>query len=379
MSIKKRVLFFVLALVVVLSGCSKSNDSGSDAEDKLVLGVIQSLTGSAAAYGESHDKGISIAIEEINKAGGVNGVPIEVYLEDDKSDPKAGIDSAKKLISTNKVDVIVGSSASLVTIAFSQENERSKIPLVNGYAGSPKITEQGFEYTWRVNPTDAMLDVKTIESIFEKEGPKKIAFLAENSDYGVPPIDAASEKVKELGGEVVSYEKYNRGETDFKAQLSKIKETNPDIVFTHGYYTEGSIIARQIKELGIDAQLIVNMGQGLPKFAELAGDAAEGVIFPTSWFPALTDEESQNFTKAYIEKYKEEPAAFEAGAYVAIKTVVEAVNKGGGATPEKIQEGLKQLNGFNVLYGELNFDENRQNDLTVLLANFKDGKIVEFK
>lgn len=376
---KKRFLVLILSVLVVLAGCSSSNNSTTSGADPLVIGVIQSLTGSAAAYGESHNKGVNLAIDQINAAGGVNGVPIEVHFEDDKSDPKAGIDSAKKLISTNKVDVIVGSPASLVTIAFSQENEKSKVPLVNGYAGSPKITEQGFEYTWRVNPTDKMLDVKTIETLFEKDGPKKVAFLAENSDYGVPPIDAAAEKVKELGGEVVAYEKYNRGETDFKAQLSKIKAGNPDLVFTHGYYTEGSIIARQIDELGIDATLIVNMGQGVPKFAELAGASGDGVIFPTFWFPALTDEESKKFTAAYTEKYNEEPAAFEASAYVAMKTVVEAAIKGGGTTSEQIQEGLKQLNGTDALIGKLNFDENRQNDVEVLLATFSNGEIVEYE
>src|SRR5690606_25983754 len=143
-------------------------------------------------------------------------------------------------------------------------------------------------------------------------------------------------------------EEYNRGETDFKAQLSNIKETNPEVIFVHGYYTEGSIIARQIKELGIDAVLIVNMGQGVPKFVELAGEAANGAVFPTTWLPGLDNEKSRRFEEAFKAKYKHEPGAFEAGTYDAIYTVVEAAKRGGGSEPEQIQEGLSKLEGFEI-------------------------------
>jgi branched-chain amino acid transport system substrate-binding protein len=373
----------VVALSVAIAGCNKSSNtpnsatsSGGSGKEALRIGVIQSATGGAAAYGDAHTKGTQLAFEEINKAGGVNGMPLQVFIEDDKSDPATGINDAKKLISQDKVNAIVGSDASLVTIAFSKENEKSKVPLVNGMAGSPTITEQGYKYTWRINVTDSQLDVKTIEHYMTKLGKKKFAFLAENSDYGKPPTKAAVEKIKELGGEVLAYEEYNRGETDFKAQLTNIKNTNPEVVFLHGYYTEGSIIARQIKELGIKSDLIINMGQGVPKYVELAGAAAEGAVFPTTWVPGLTDERSKKFEAAFRAKFNAEPGAFEAGSYEAVYTVIEAVKKGGGVSSEQIQTGLKQLSGFNTLLGKMKFNEKNQNDGEVRFATFKGGKIV---
>ena len=352
--------------------------TGAANADALKIGIIESISGPAAAYGDNHRKGTRLAIEEINKAGGFNGEPIEVHAEDDRSDPAAGINAAKKLIAQQKVDAIVGSSASLVTIAFTKENERYKVPAVNGQAGSPTVTEQGYKYTWRVNMTDAQLNEKAVEYFVQQKKTNKFAFLVENSDYGKPPTKAAADRAKAIGADVTAYEEYNRGETDFKAQLSKIKNTAPEVIFVHGYYTEGSIIARQIKELGIDARLIVNMGQGVPKFVELAGAASNGAVFPTTWITGLDNEKSRKFEEAFKAKYNHEPGAFEAGTYDSIYTVVEAAKRGGGSDPKQIQEGLKKLEGFEILLGKISFNEKNQNSGEVRLATFSDGKIVPF-
>ena len=366
-----------IAAAVTLAGCGQKEEAAAAAGGTpLRLGIIESITGAAASYGDAHNKGTRLAIDEINKAGGVNGLPIEVHAEDDKSDPATGINAAKKLITQRKVDAIVGSDASLVTIAFSKENEKYKVPLVNGMAGSPTITEQGFKYTWRIKITDNQLDTKAIEYYIQDKKAHKIAFLAENSDYGKPPTKAAADRARELGAEVVAYEEYNRGETDFKAQLTNIRDQAPDVLFVHGYYTEGSIIARQIRELGIKTQLIVNEGQGVAKFQELAGDAAEGAVFPTTWLPGLSDERSKQFETAYRARYNTEPGAFAAGSYEAVYTVVEAARKGGGTSAEQIQAGLAQLQGFDTLLGPVHFDQKNQNDGAIKLAHFHDGKIV---
>ncbi|WP_322998479.1 ABC transporter substrate-binding protein [Castellaniella sp.] len=351
-----------------------ADDQVPDAQE-LRIGFIESITGPAASYGEEHTQGTQLAIEEINKAGGYNGHPVVALREDDKSDPASSITSAKKLITQKKVDAIVGSSASLVTIAFSKEDERYKVPLVNGMAGSPKVTEQGYKYTWRIKITDQQTDTKAVEYFIKHKGAKTIGFLVENSDYGKPPTKGAAERAKELGAQVVAYEEYNRGDIDFKAQLSKIREHQPDLLFIHGYYTEGSIIARQIHDLGIKSQVIVNEGQGLPKFAELAGKAANGVVFPTTWLVGLPDARSQQFEKAYEAKWGQKPGAFAAGSYEAVYTVLEAAKRGDGATRAQIQAGLSKLDGFDTLLGPIHFDVKNQNDGEVRLAHFKEDKI----
>ncbi|CAM3774805.1 amino acid/amide ABC transporter substrate-binding protein (HAAT family) [Kerstersia gyiorum] len=375
-------------LAVGLSACNRNdtqasqptaNTSGTAGADSspqaMRLGFIESITGPGAAYGEAHYKGTRLAIDLINAEGGVNGQAIEIFAEDDKSDPTAGINAAKKLISQRNVDVIAGSSASLVTIAFSRENEKSKIPLVVGVAGSPTITNQGYGYVWRVNVTDNQLDAKAMEHFFTEHGKRRFAFLAENSDYGKPPTKGAADLIRSLGGEVVAYEEYNRGETDFKAQLTNIRKQNPDVLLVHGYYTEGSIIARQVKELGIEGQLVVNMGQGVPKFAELAGNAAEGVIFPTNW-AAGSDPRHAAFEAAFKQKYGTEASAFDAAAFAAVEAIVEAARRGGGNRAADIQKGLAMLDGSETLLGPIQWDSNNQNDGKVLLARFENGQIV---
>jgi branched-chain amino acid transport system substrate-binding protein len=343
--------------------------------EPLKIGIIESFSGAAAAYGEEHHRGTQLALEEINQAGGFNGQPVQAFVEDDRSDPAAGINAAKKLIGQRKVSAIVGSDASLVTIAFSKENEKAKVPMVNGQAGSPVVTEQGYKYVWRVNVTDLQLDTKAVAQ-YLKMGKKKFAFLVENSDYGKPPTKAASDTIKAGGGEVTAYEQYNRGEADFKAQLTNIKNTHPDVLFVHGYYTEGSIIARQIKELGITAQVVVNMGQGVPKFAELAGPAAEGIVFPTHWLAGLPDERSKRFEAAFQAKYKAQPDGYEASTYVAVYTVLEAAKQGGGSSAANVQAGLLKLKNFDTVIGVIKFDAKNQNDGVVRFATFKNGKIV---
>lgn len=372
---KKLGVLSLAALVAVsIAACG---DKQSVQSSGLKLGIIESLTGPASAYGEAHNKGTRLAVEMINKQGGVNGKPIEVFAEDDKSDPATGINSAKKLLSQKNVDVIAGSPASLVTIAFSKENEKAKVPLVVGVAGSPTITNQNFSYVWRVNVTDNQLDVKMVDYFIKEKGMKRFAFFAENSDYGKPPTKAAAEEVKKLGGEVVAYEEYNRGETDFKAQLTNIRNAKADVLLVHGYYTEGSIIARQKLELGINSQFLVNMGQGVPKFAELAGAAAsDGVVYPTNWISGLPGDNQLQFKKAFKEKYGTDASAFDAAAYSAIETIAKAAKLGGGNSAAEIQKGMGMLSGTETLLGPLAFDANRQNDGIVHLAKFKNGKIV---
>ncbi|MCI1229720.1 ABC transporter substrate-binding protein, partial [Kerstersia gyiorum] len=258
---------------------------------------------------------------------------------------------------------------------FSRENEKSKIPLVVGVAGSPTITNQGYGYVWRVNVTDNQLDAKAMEHFFTEHGKRRFAFLAENSDYGKPPTKGAADLIRSLGGEVVAYEEYNRGETDFKAQLTNIRKQNPDVLLVHGYYTEGSIIARQVKELGIEGQLVVNMGQGVPKFAELAGNAAEGVIFPTNW-AAGSDPRHAAFEAAFKQKYGTEASAFDAAAFAAVEAIVEAARRGGGNRAADIQKGLAMLDGSETLLGPIQWDSHNQNDGKVLLARFENGQIV---
>ncbi|SUV86668.1 binding-protein-dependent transport protein [Bordetella pertussis] len=365
-----------IAATVALAGCGQKEEQAAAGATPLRIGIIESVTGPAASYGDAHNKGTRLAVEEINKAGGFNGVPLEVHGEDDKSDPATSINAAKKLITQRKVDAIVGSAASLVTIAFSKENEKYKVPLVNGMAGSPIITEQGFQYTWRIKITDNQLDTKAIEHYVQNKNARKVAFLAENSDYGKPPTKAAADRARELGAEVVAYEEYNRGETDFKAQLTNIRDRAPDVLFVHGYYTEGSIIARQIRELGLKTAAHRQRGPGRAQVPGAGWRRGRGRRVPHH-LAAGPERRALQAVRDRLPGTLQQPCPARSTpvSYEAVYTVVEAARKGGGTKPEQIQAGLAQLQGFETLLGPVRFDKKNQNDGSIRLARFNNGKI----
>ena len=348
---------------------------GQDKDRSMKLGLIWSDTGPAAAFGKLHHDGTMLAIDEINESGGILGHPIEPYHLDDRTDPTVGIDAAKRLIARNKVDAIIGSSASLVTIAFARVNEENKVPLINAMAGSPKVTGQGFKYSWRILGNANQETEQLAELLLKNPKFRRFACIAENSDYGIGPANAFADRVRKLGGEVTAFELENRGDNDFKPQLSKIKASNPDVIFIQTYYIEAGIIARQARELGIKAQFSLCSGLGFPEFSKLAGDAAAGALYVSNWSPLFTDDKSVKFRESFKKKWGYVPSSgMEAVCYDTVHVVAEAARLGGGVGRQHIQDGLGKLNAedFKILLGTVNFDENNQNRVQIHLGVFKE-------
>ena len=346
------------------------------AQESIRLGTIQPLTGGGSLFGLLLKDGLTMAFEEVNAKGGVNGKKIELTIYDSTTKPSVAISLAQRLIYQDKIPLILGSGSSLDNIAMMDLTEREKFPLLIPSATSPKITTMGAKWVWRTSLTDA-LSAKTLGKLVEKKSTwNKVAFLHENTEYGKPPIEILKGIVEKLKGkQIVAHEVYNKGDTDVSAQLSKIKKADPDVLFTWGYYTEGALIARQARQIGLRAQLFGNQGLDFPEYIQLAGKASEGVLIIESTSSATNpNPKIQDFRKRFETKFKRDcqHTAVDAydGAMIAARVLKEA-----GTNAEDIKKALNTMI-FQGIAEEIKFDSTGQAMKGLLVFKVVNG---EFK
>lgn len=349
------VALVILSLVVVLvGGCAQGKPKSYK------IGIFSPTTGFAAADGTSALHGAELAVKYINDRGGVKGVPLELVHYDDAAKPDQAVNVAHKLIEQDKVIAAVSGSYSGATRAASPVFQEAGIPMISAYAIHPEITKTG-DKIWRVG-TLAVVEGRVGGALaVDKLGAKRIALLTIDNDFGVSLAESFKEYVTAKGAEIVFEEKYPLGEKEFRPILNRIKEANPDVVYASGYYNEAANIVRQAKEVGLNATIIGQEGYDSPKFLELAGDAAEGVIITTD----LNRDSDREITKWFINTYKEtygiDADMVGASAFDAVMVLAYALEKG-GTQPDQIVKALGELQNFEkVATGPfLRFTEGRE-------------------
>ncbi len=340
-------IVLVISLIITLIGCGKRE------EERIKIGAILPLTGEGAIYGERTKRGMDLALEEINREGGIGGKKLEIIYEDDRLEPKDGVNAIQKLATVDKVPIVIGPVSSGVVLAVAPIANRTKTVVLSTYASNYKITEAG-DYIFRIYPSDAfqgVLDAK----LAHKMGFRKAAILYVNSDYGVGLRNVFSRTFQELGGRIVAEEAFEAGKTDFRAQLAKIKAARPDVVFMPGNAKEMATILLQAKQLHLDKQFIATDSFLADTIIGIAGDAAEGVVFTT--LAENKDENYQKFAKAFRERYNADGGLLESLGYDAVKLVAEVI-KGGATTGEQIKDALYRIRDFPGAAGKITFDAN---------------------
>lgn len=333
------VALVILSLVIVLAGgCAQGKPKSYK------IGIFSPTTGFAAADGTSALHGAELAVKYINDHGGINGVPLELVHYDDAAKPDQAVNVAHKLIEQDKVVAAVSGSYSGATRAAAPVFQDAGIPMISAYAIHPDITKTG-DKIWRVG-TLAVVEGKVGGALaVDKLGAKRIAILTIDNDFGTSLAKAFKEYVTGKGAEIVFEEKYPLGEKEFRPILNRIKEANPDVVYASGYYNEAANIVRQAKEVGLTAKIIGQEGYDSPKFLELAGDAAEGVIITTD----LNRDSTREITKWFIETYKKtyniDADMVGASTFDAVMVLGYAMKKG-GTKPEQIVKALGELKNF---------------------------------
>lgn len=317
-----------LALMNMLSGCkTQTTNTGGAAASELIIGEYASLTGDTATFGDSTHKGIVLAIEEANKAGGVSGKNIKLVTEDDASKADQATTVVTKLITQDKVVAVLGEVASTRSMRGGAVCQQYSVPMVSPSSTNPKVTSVG-SYVFRVCFVDDFQGA--VDAHFaHDQGYKKVAVFKDiKSDYSVGFAEVFSKEFTKLGGAVTAVQTYQGGDTDFKAQLSNLKEGKPDAVLVPGYYTEMGTIARQAKEVGLNVPLIGGDGWDSPKLVEGAGSNLEGCFFADHYFSTqLKDASTQSFIEAFKAKYGADPDALAALGYDAAKVLIDAAKR----------------------------------------------------
>ena len=299
--------------------------SGAHAGD-IKIGAAESLTGGAAQYGNSIRNALVLATDEINAAGGVNGNKLQLIVEDDQTKKEEGINVFKKLIFQDKVLMVFGPTLSNVALAAHPTAQAAHTVALGTSTTVDGITDPG-EYIFRNALTEAAAIPVTMRVAKEKLGLKKVAVLYGNNDaLSKGGYDVFKKALADLHVPVTTTETFSTGDVDFKAQLTKIKGTNPDAVVLSALIAEGGPIVAQARQLGITVPFIGGNGMNSPKLFDLApGNASDNVWVGSAWSLDNATPENTQFIAAYKARYNATPDQFAAQAYDAIHIVAAAL------------------------------------------------------
>ena len=377
----KRNKFSIITIIVVLSiistfiGCSGAS-SGSSSNIK--IGTFGPYTGDAATDGISSRNGAQLAVDQINKNGGVNSKQISLVALDDQATAPQAMSVVQKLIQQEKVTAIVSGSYSTPTKTVAPVVQTQKIPMVVAYAVNPDITKGG-KYVFRTIYSGPTQGNAMANYAVQEKGLKKIAVLYVNNDYGNSNITGFTDQVNKLSGKVVISRNFVEGTKDFKALLTAVKQTNPDAIYIASYYNEGSQLVSQAKQLGIDIPIFASDGFDSPKLVELGGKAVEGVYFTTPFFREEPRKVVQDFITAYKAKFKTDPDMLSAQSYDSVLVLADAIKRAKSEDKVAIQKALSETKGFEGVTGIISFDANNEVVKPVIICQVKDGKFVFVK
>lgn len=366
----------ICAAGILMTGCG----GGKKADDTIKIGMIAEMTGNSASYGMSIAAGTRMAVEEINAGKGLLGKKIQLIEADNKSEPAESANAMSKLINQDKVPLVVGAFTSSCAIAAANVSDVVKIPFVSSGATNPVVTltkdGKTKQYTFRVCFIDPFQGTVGANFVADELKAKKAAIMIDNSsDYSKGLSKFFKESFTGKGGEIVSEEAYLQKDTDFKAVLTKIRATNPDVIFLPGYYEEVGKIIKQARELGINVPFVGGDGWDSPKLAEIAGaEALNNTFFTNHYSHEATNPESVAFVAAYEKKFKAKPDALNVLGYDGLKLMADAVERAGSIEGDKVAKALAETKGFKAVTGALDINETHDAIKSAVIIEFKDGK-----
>ena len=351
-------------------GGTTNNDGG----DTIKVGVYGDLTGQTASFGQSTKNGIQLAVDEINAAGGVNGKKIVLVIEDDQGQPQQATTVVQKLINQDKVQALLGEVASTNSLAAAPVAQAAKIPMISPSSTNPEVTKKG-DYIFRVCFIDPFQGSAMAKFASKTLNAKTAAILGDvNSDYSKGLTQFFAEEFTRLGGKIVAKEAYTQQDPDFKGQLTKIRNLNPDVIYIPGYYGQVGIIARQARELGMNQPLLGGDGWDSPELAKLGGAALKNTFITNHYSVDNPAPEIQNFVNAYKAKFNVVPDSLAALAYDAAKVLADALKRAGSADSAKLRDAIAQTKNLVAVTGNITMNSERNVDKPATILEFDTGK-----
>jgi len=368
--LKNRLFLAGIILVLVFSLISGCNESKT-----IKIGTIQPISGQVSAYGIQTRDAIAMAIEEINANGGVLGKQLELIVEDDENSPEKTTNAFKKLTAKDKVVAIIGALTSKCTLAITKEAQAKKVVLITSSSTNDTVTDAG-EFIFRACYNDSFQGQVNAKFAYETLKARKAAILYDiTNDYSKGLMSNFESKFEELGGQIVAIESYSTGDKDFNAQLTKIKASQPEVLFIPDYYNTISLIAKQVRGQGMTIPMMG--GDGWDEITNNAGDEVIGCYYSNHYSPDSDDADVQAFVQKFREKHKITPNALAALGYDAAYILVDAIAKAGSLDPVKIQQAMMETDK-KMVTGQIRFNEKRnpiKSAVMLKVVKGSDGKL----
>ena len=322
-------------------------------QEPVYVGLMAPMTGDYAEYGMFFKEGMGLAIDEINKAGGIRGRTVEMVVGDSRADPKEAVLVAQKFTSNPKIIAVIGDFTSSCAMAAAPVYESAKVIQISPSSSHPEFTKLG-KFMFRNTPTQEFEAPFLARWAVKDLGKKRVATIYIKNDWGISTNKYFVETAKSLGATVVAEEAFLPADKDFTAILTKIKNQNPELLYLGAMYAETALITTQMKKMHFAPIMMGCTAIFSPKLIELAGDAVEGILANALFFPGFDRPEVKKFSTAFKEKYNKEPNNFAALAYDSMNILANAM-KVAGFDKEKMRDVIASTKNFPGATGAASF------------------------
>ena len=366
----RNLMLLALALLVLVS-CGKP-----PVEQTIKIGVIAPLTGSIPAVGQSTVNAAQLAVREVNDAGGleVGGqkLKIELFIEDNQDKKETAVGVAQKLINQTGVVALIGPQASRNAIPVAAVAEEAHVPMISPWSTNPQTTA-GKRYVFRAAFIDPFQGRVMARFAVEELKAEKAAVLYDvASEYNKGIAEIFKQVFEEAGGRVVAFESYTTGETDFRPQLTAIRDAGAQVLFLPNYYNEVPSQVRQARELGVQAAIIGSDSWGQIEAADLA--EMEGMYFSTHYAPDIASPAAQKFISAYQAAYGQLPDDVAALTYDSFGLLFQAIRSQGKADSESIRNGLASISHYEGVTGVMEYKGSGDPVKSAVILQIKGGR-----
>jgi branched-chain amino acid transport system substrate-binding protein len=343
------------------------------AADKVRIGLFAPLTGDWAEQGFHLKSAATLAVEEINHKGGVNGKPVELVIADTRGDNRECVLIAEKYVADPAIVAVVGEMSSSCSMAAAPIFERANVTQISPTASAPKFTEMG-KNMFRANTMQSQEGPANAQWAVKDLGAKKIATIYINNDFGVAGNKYFVEEAQRLGAQVVAQEGFTPGERDFTAILTRIKGLGPDTLYISAYHPDGAAILTQAKRMRFEPRVLATAGLESPDLIKLGGSAVEGVMISSQFFPDASRPANWAFSQEFRKRFGKDPTMFSGLTYDATNILVAAIRQVGTEDRAKVREALEGLHGFSGVTGTISYEKSHNPEKSYTRIVVKGGK-----
>lgn len=370
------VRFFLLAAALCAAACRPDREAQTaEAAGDIPVGVYAALTGDQASFGNATLQGVRLAAEEINAAGGVLGRQIRLIVEDDQGRPDQAASVVTKLITSDNVVAVIGENSSNNSLAAAPICQSNKVPMISPSSTNPAVTEKG-DYIFRVCFTDPYQG-KAL-AFFVKNDLKLDAagvLIDKKNDYSVGLAQFFEEEFTRLGGRITGRQSYSGGDTEFRPQLTALKNGNPQVLFIPGFYTEVGQIAIQARDLGINAPMVGGDGWDSPTVIEIGGKSIDGSYFSDHYFVGDPRPLVRQFVEKIRQRHNKNPEANAALGYDALKIFAAAATRAGSLDTAKVRDEIAKTQNYDGVSGLITMGPDRNPIKPVAMIQIENGQM----